>query len=90
MVEGLELRLVLSSAAGAAALMALSVALAKEVNGPNGKLIHLVTPGPSGYTPQQLQDAATKINQIDVGGGIQGNATGQTAQTRFQARYSRK
>ena len=79
MVEGLELRLVLSSAAGAAAREALSVALAEEVTGPNGKLTNLVTPGPSGYTPQQLQDAATKINQIDVGGGIQGNATGQTA-----------
>ena len=81
MVEGLELRLVLASTVGAAALGTLSVALADEVSGPNGKLTNLVTPGPSGHTPQQLQDAATKINQIDVGAGIQGNATGQTAQS---------
>ena len=80
MVEGLELRLVLSSAAGAAAREALSVALAEDVTGPNGKLMSLVTPGPSGYSPQQLQDAAPKINPIDGGGGIQGNATGQTAE----------
>jgi hypothetical protein len=79
MVEGLELRLVLSSSAGAAALKVLSVAPAKDVMGPNGQRIPLVTPGTSGYIPQQLQDATTAIKQIGVGGGIQGNASGQTA-----------
>ena len=79
MVEGLELRLVLSSLGGAAALMALAVDLAKDAMGPNGQLIPLVTPGPSQYAPQQLQDAATAIKAIGGGGGIQGNATGQTA-----------
>jgi CSLREA domain-containing protein len=79
MVEGLELRLVLSSSVGAAALKALSVALAKDVTGPSGQLIPLITPGPSGGTPQQLQDAATAINQIGAGRGIQGNASGQNA-----------
>ena len=63
MVEGLELRLVLSSSGGAAALMAPSVALAKGVMGPNGQLIPLVTPGPSGYTPRQLQDSLAALSK---------------------------
>jgi parallel beta-helix repeat protein len=56
--------------------MALPTAVPVEVMGPQGKLVPLDTPGPVGYTPQQLQ-TAYGLNQVSFG-GIKGDGTGQT------------
>jgi parallel beta-helix repeat protein len=47
-----------------------------EVMGPEGKLVPLFTPGPTGYTPQQLQ-TAYGLNQVNFA-GIKGDGAGQT------------
>jgi parallel beta-helix repeat protein len=55
---------------------AVPVAVPVEVMGPEGKLVPLVTPGPTGYTPQQLQ-TAYGLNQVSFA-GIKGDGSGQT------------
>lgn len=68
--EILELRLVLSSG------VALPGAVPVEMIGPNGQMVPLSTPGPTGYTPQQLA-TAYGLNQISFS-GIKGDGKGQT------------
>jgi len=71
-VEALEDRTVPSLLTAQAVPTAVPV----EVMGPAGKLVPLVTPGPVGYTPQQLQ-TAYGLNKVSFA-GIKGDGTGQT------------
>ena len=78
LMEGLEVRMVLSTltTAALAELKAVPPFEVREIIGPNGTLIPDQTAGPTGLSPQQLQDAYG-INSI-MFGSVQGTGAGQT------------
>ena len=73
-MENLENRLVLSDLP--ARIAAIPPFEIKEIAGSNGQLIPDASAGPSGYSPQQLQDAYG-VNQITFG-SVEGTGAGET------------